>query len=85
MTPVQPANRLVYPVDDVDVRVWADGHRVAARRIARLAFDHSKRLAVRFPAPAPTGGKLCVTVLATAPHAIPARLRTCTADSPSKR
>ncbi len=85
VTPVQPANRLVYPVDDVDVRVWADGHRVAARRIARLAFDHSKRLAVRVPAPAPAGGKLCVTVLATAPHAIPGRLRTCTADSPSKQ
>lgn len=83
VTPVPPANRLVYPVDDVDVRVWVDGHRLRTRMIAGLPFDHSKRLLAHLPAARPASGDLCVTVLVTAPHAIPGRRRTCKVLPPS--
>lgn len=79
LTALQPAHRLVYPVDDVDVRAWVDGRGARRWTVARLPFYQARTLLLRFAAPASARDQVCVTVQATAPHAIGARVRGCRA------
>ncbi len=83
VTAVEPANRLVYPVKHVHIEAWVNGRLARRWMVARLPFDHSMALVWRLHA-ARSAGEVCVTLVATAPHTISARLRACTAGAPSR-
>jgi hypothetical protein len=78
LTSTQPVGRLVYPLDDVQVRAQVDGHDQRHWTVSSLPLDHHVTLPpFRYVAPS-IGGRACVTVIVTAKHAIGAHARECT-------
>jgi hypothetical protein len=77
MTAAQPAGRLVYPLQHIDLLDTVSGSVVASQTVSGLAPGEVRTVPLQIVVPPEAHGALCTVISATAPHARDDSVRVC--------